>query len=1657
MNSTDIANSICQAIGTYADDKISKANFDQSIKAIIVQCLDRTTGSYKVKYQDSIFQANATSSQINYNKGQQVWVLIPGNDWSRTKTIVSGVEASATTYREITPAKDLYNAIGGNLIKEKDEKDEKYSIFELSSYQDETIPLYEYSQDPQELQKNLIIIDQDLAEKNIKQGNGLALGMTVQTKLATGQQIAGTYGLRAFLQFKDSKGGAAVVDYTVNSTDVIGFPYTLIEPTPVECFIKNIDAENFERIQRVQIYCTGFPQNQNKKDIKDIFITNIKINGASALTDNQLSGYILHINSENNTIPEIPKSENGEDKITLQAQLKSNGKLIRNKVDYYWFRQNSLIFRGSDRYFGFAGDGWQCLNQYAGTVPNPAGDTFNFTSDPEQIDETTCLLETKKTKIKCVALYDKKERVSSQQYQVFNLSTGRDIEIQSSDLIENNVNKTDYFLSSDRPTFTCIVVKKEGEEDSDFQYKWFVTPARGVTVQKEQTKDLNDKYNNANNSWNNEIKPYIQSLPEAEQKKYMQKEIPSEEDENKTINPYEVAKQAWQEIEFVQRIQGNKYHHFPVGNISNYSKISCAVEKINNDGTHTYLGTASITIYNHLQTEGFYRLNITNGTQVFQYDKKGNSPISTQLEKPLEILPLSFTLLDKTGTQVTYEQIKQNGVIRWLVPGENTLLIPEEELKTEGEGVRDVKYRSSIGVGADIALSATYNIYKNRKIFHYTIADIYDEKKTNNHIRLNIIYKDLIFDAYTDFTFPKDGDPGTNGTDYVAKLFPANVSDDGEILEVCNTDRVYIDSKGSGYDDNGYDFNSLKFQLYNNSRVVSEDVDFWTCPPVTSFDTGKADKSRFKSYINIDNGKVTKKDSLTLNMDSFSKGNLDNPVNIVRAQNGTENNIKYFAQYPICFSYLNVQNYRFKIKPKTGFKYVVYAEDGTLPDYDNTLPFEVIVQKYTKDDITDEQYYVIQNDNNIEYEWYTIGQIEIDKKLNQQNNIVIEDEQGNTISTKKCYFKPADKFNSSDISNAIVVKIKEKTKETQEDGTLIYKYNYLGWLHVPIYMIINRYGHSAINSWDGTSIEMKEGGDIILAPQVGAGTKNDNNQFTGVLIGDVKSGENNQQGLFGYHEGQRSIFLDANTGKAQFGKQGAGKIILNPNEKINGKDTALIYSGNYPINDFKNTNKGNYNVKTTGELQSNRNKDNKGLMIDLSTPQIGFGSGNFTVNSKGQLVARGGGQIAGWTISDDALYKHDEVNKTKTGMRSNGDPAFYAGFNSQNSTDSTSTNAYNFFVNHNGYLYSKSGQIAKWSIDENTLTDGNVGMGQGKNITANTFDNQTSAITNARIWSGNDTTTTFAVTADGKLYSKDGQIASWSISKDQLKHTSGKMGMGSYNGKYEIKSGINTTYNTTYNAIFWSNNNFAVDEGGNLYSASGKIGGWNIAENKLWAGNETGEGIRLYSDGSMDGGNSAWGITKEGKASFANIDAYGGKVGGWEITSSHLKGGNVTLNNDGSLEGGSNGSNWSIKANGDAYFNYIHGKIASASGGTVYLTNGTSGNGSDGTFSIGSDGSCRFGTAGKDEDNKALTYTPNGVLSLGNWTIAGNSIKNEPGSTELHQNQIIAKEFVAVSSGSSQNPGVSGKLTFSDGSSLTIMGGIITGVEKGDGASWTNF
>lgn len=1463
-------NAIVQAIQIITDKKIAQAGYDKTYKGIVNRVLDKTSGKYEIKYQDSLVEAYATSSEIYYEEGQEVSFLVPGDDWDRVKTIVGGIGNTALTYNQIQQISEKYTKIGPSAVSGR---------YELSSYD------YEYVDITDSLG-----INQQTIQNYVKNGNGLVLGMNVQTNLAS-SQVGGEYGLVFNLRFKDNVTGAAAVrQYVVNSKDVIGNPYSLTRQTPVERLFENVDLESLEDIQSVYVYCEKFPQDQTKTDIKDIIISNIRFNGVDVLTQDDLSGYSVHIDysQTGNILKPEEKSQTGEvisDKIstvTLKGILKIKGKTISSNVNYYWFRQNGMVLRGHQKYSNYGGDGWECLNYFANGKAVPfTENSISFTS--EYGSENPVSAVDKNTRIKCVAVFEYKNTEGFSNVLNKNITT--DVYIDSNEKRQGvNDNKVDYYLDAGHPTLTCIV-----SPEGDYNYHWTVVPARGKAESRESSQTDRELYLERLHEWYL-VETYAKTLAIADAENY------------RGTAEYTDAKNNFEQVQSAPYVFENVYYNFPINTISNYTKIICTITQNNN-----YKGSASITLYNHMEVPDTYNLNIENGTQVFQYDDKGNSPASPQLEKPLEIHPLTFTLIDNEGNQVSYDQVINNGYVEWMIPKNNTLLISQGNDQSK-------KIDYDTATGTDRALAADFDIYKNIPSFSYTIAPVYDSKLTNNYIRLDIKYKDMLFSAYTDFTFPKDGDPGTNGTDYIVKLSPST-----------STDRVYISNKTPSvlFDDDGNTVDKLKFQVYNNSRKVENaSPSLWTCPPKGT----SADKTIGNTYISNYSGGVIVAKNIT--SDTVL---TDKPIDIVRAhyKNG---DLNQYAEYPICYNYLvSNSGYRFKIKPKTGFKYAVYQEDGTSPQYDNTLPFEVIVELRNNGT----GYYVVQ-DTGLTYTWHAIGNIELDTNRNTG------------LSTNQKYYKPKNTFDGSDLTSAIVVKI-------YKNGSNI------GYIHVPIYMIINRYGHSALNNWDGNSIQLNANGDTILAPQIGAGSKDNQNRFTGIFMGDVKDNSGNEDiGLMGYHQGQRSIFLDAQTGNATFGKQGASQIKI---DASSGEGT--IQSGDY-------------NYKTTDHTGT-------GMKIKFSStgtgseqgPYIRYGSNRFSVDANGNLHAAGGGDIAGWTIDDNSLYKHDGTNKT--GMRSSGDPAFYAGTNAQSNNTPSSTAAYNFFVNHNGYLYSKTGQIAKWSINSNALTDGNVGIGEGKTINADTFNNQSSQITNARIWSGIGTgngQVTFAVDGNGKLWSKSGQIGPWALTNNQL--TDGNTGLGT---KTISAANMSSAFgvNAAKAARIWSlgtngndsTANFVVTNTGQMYSKTGKIGGWTIGSSTLSGGNTI-----INSNGSLSnngGGNGTWAINNDGSSTFNNITAtnmtatgvdatnikttnldakYGGNIGGWTINSSSLSGSGITID---SGSGSIYANDWSITGSGDGYFKNLYGSIKSGQS----LSGGSGG----GSYSLPGGGAASLGNA----------------------------------------------------------------------------------------------
>lgn len=174
--------------------------------------------------------------------------------------------------------------------------------------------------------------------------------------------------------------------------------------------------------------------------------------------------------------------------------------------------------------------------------------------------------------------------------------------------------------------------------------------------------------------------------------------------------------------------------------------------------------------------------------------------------------------------------------------------------------------------------------------------------------------------------------------------------------------------------------------------------------------------------------------------------------------------------------------------------------------------------------------------------------------------------------------------NGTFIVPVIICKIGDKTVWTQ-----------------PIIITQNNYASSTLNQWSG-EFEINEANGTIMSTMVGAGKKNENNTFDGVLMGNIERGAsfdtNNASGLgiYGFNNGAQSFYMGIN-GKAFFGKSGRGRIYIDG-------DQGTIASASYLQNKDENNDGtfANYRTPVTnasGDIVGYNIYNSAGMLIDL--------------------------------------------------------------------------------------------------------------------------------------------------------------------------------------------------------------------------------------------------------------------------------------------------------------------------------------------------------------------------------------------------------------------------------------------------------------------------
>ena len=519
---------------------------------------------------------------------------------------------------------------------------------------------------------------------------------------------------------------------------------------------------------------------------------------------------------------------------------------------------------------------------------------------------------------------------------------------------------------------------------------------------------------------------------------------------------------------------------YPISQIVASATFSCSVFlKETETGDSFFIGSAQITLSNEdVASPTDYYILIENGDQVFQYSESGVAPTSERYQDPQEVLPLDCHFFDPAGLEVNADTY----TVKWKVPLDGTLIVAPTEGMTVNPATELEEWYTQ----------ATYPL---------DIEDSYDYQATTNQVTCIVTYQDVEYQRDSGLFFTKVGENGTNGTDVVCKISPVREPAQGllAIKTTNNANPEWNNGQGMGVV-------PLKFQAYNRTELLNTPTVLWTVSG------GNGNQSRYLS-IGKEIGDIAWEDSGSGHRNQIIRGEIN-----FEGQT-------YYAFYPIpLIDYNNSTEYEVIIDKTWTLKSITYNADGRNPLYNKNQGLFFSLSNAAKD-----KYIVFDAIGGIEDNSNSAA---ISLSFEKNAKTTAKTISGNNVNENGLYYvyiTPDDVYDGAWCNNIVRAKIYGSEQEVGQNPEVT--------IYMPIYMSLNTFGLASLNAWDGNHVEINEDENYILAPQIGAGYKDDNNRFTGVVMGTAQTYDQSEPdvGLLGYSAGKQSIFLDAETGNATFG------------------------------------------------------------------------------------------------------------------------------------------------------------------------------------------------------------------------------------------------------------------------------------------------------------------------------------------------------------------------------------------------------------------------------------------------------------------------------------------------------------------------------------------
>ena len=1022
-----------------------------TVQAEVVGILDKGKKYYRVLYDTETFVAVSINENYSYQVGEIVYVIVPKGDFSQNLVIFAPVYPEGVTLAS-TEEEQLFIPFGSNLFFNGS------SGLELSTWIDDKVSMTMVAAE------NKPIFEKTF-NSALDDTRTFTLSCRIRTDIASNRRTQGNYGLNLTLPLLQ-QGIPVTYTVTLDINGIKGDAYNFSSPA-LQNYYFTIPENSIYDISR-NIEFEGFTTNfisswdveTDGEPPKDIFFTDIQLIPILLVDKQTKAGYFMKISPSKG--PNFLSLDDTSKVLTPILYLDGKETVADSQgYDCYWFRENGLVDYTHAGYHQYGGIGWEILNEkITNAVTEDGKESFTYITDQftytiNQSDIYTDL------RFKCV-LVEK----GGNNTNVIDIITIRNL-ISAKALLSLTTSGGSVHYVPNAKKATLIMDYKE----LDYTYKVVIDEEgnESIVYKDLQGTTINYKWQRYDQYGNICIDDSFYIVTE---------DYICEQDGK---GGYE------QHVDIpIEKINGSMTVSCTV-----YLRIPHEETIINEDDEEevvkTFLekviGTKSIILYT--DAEPTYRIEVNNGDKFFKYDGMGNSPMTNTLltENTYTILPVYIQLVKPDGTYFTEDDYAIT-TVTWWVPKNSLITLNEDS--------------ENIDKDSDSDYYILTGDYENFKELHYSIANVYSKTKNNNIIKVSATYSDVVMNTQIPFTFTKDGESGTNGTDYSAAIVYGagdnqyaygGIDPDGKMHKlqliyvgsdfglqdqghwfIYKTDKVdegtnkgiyHIGSAvtigGVTYPGAGSDDLSFSIKMYCEGNPVIFDGNFILETSWSIYDEEVADYDNIISPITI-----AAREDLSGQISIRTVDKQNNPIDWSQIDFNTynvcatiqarckakrsqqdlslikEREYYVFAYYPIEVTYVGTIDYLKEYVPSItgGFTDVVFSGAGFDPQYDSSEDFEVYdaLKSFPIIEVGDQE---VELDVT-SFRWST-----------SDNLRIVEKEKipaGQTyISSPSKKIIPNSVFNGDHNKNYVKVKLEYASDQTEELEAEILKYE--GILH----------------------------------------------------------------------------------------------------------------------------------------------------------------------------------------------------------------------------------------------------------------------------------------------------------------------------------------------------------------------------------------------------------------------------------------------------------------------------------------------------------------------------------------------------------------------------------------------------------------------------------